>query len=92
MTAGNTGAIGVGFLMTTRAIQTRHAFAFRAATHDVGDMTPSLISLLRIISGGVTVDAARMGQHGIDLFPRSEALRRAGVRVFRTSKTSSAGR
>jgi hypothetical protein len=62
VTAGNTSAIGVGFLMATGAVQTGNAFAFRT-THDIRDVTTPVVALLRIVSGGVTVDAARMSQH-----------------------------
>ena len=46
-------------LMTTSAIQSGNAFAFRT-THDIGNVTTSIISLLRIVSGRVTVDATRV--------------------------------
>ena len=62
VTAGNTGAVRVGFLMAACAVQTGNAFTFRT-THDIRDVTPSLVALLWIISGGVTVDAARVSQH-----------------------------
>jgi hypothetical protein len=58
VTAGNAGAVGVRLLMTAGAIQTGYAFAFRPA-HDVRDVTMTVITLLWVIRGGVTVDAAR---------------------------------
>jgi hypothetical protein len=59
VTAGNSGAVGIRLLVTAGAIQARHAFALWS-THDVRDVTPSLIALLRIVCRSVTVDAARM--------------------------------
>jgi hypothetical protein len=76
VTAGYTRAVGVRLLMTTGAIQTRHAFAFWS-THDVRDVTVSIVALLRIVGGGVTVNAARRRQDGVHLVPRGETLRRA---------------
>ena len=67
--AGDAGAVGVGLLMAACTIQPGHAFAFRAA-HDVGKVTTPVVALLRVICGGVTVDAARVGQDRIDLLPR----------------------
>jgi hypothetical protein len=60
VTAGNSGAVGIRFLMTTGTIQTRHAFALWS-THNVGDVTTPVITLLRIVRRSVTVDAARVG-------------------------------
>src|SRR5689334_10478632 len=74
MTAGNAGAVGICFLMTARAIQSRHAFAFWS-THDIRDVTVPVVSLLRIVRGRVTVDTARAREHRIYLFPRRQALR-----------------
>jgi len=62
VSAGNTGAVRVGFLMAACAVQTGNAFAFRT-THDIRDVTVPVVALLRIVRGGVTVDAARMSQH-----------------------------
>jgi len=42
--------------MATRTIQPRHAFAFWTTTHDIRDVTSSIIALLRIIGGRMTVD------------------------------------
>jgi hypothetical protein len=58
VTTGNACAVGVCLLMTTGAIQTRNAFAVRT-THDIRDVTMSIIALLWIVRSGVTVDAAR---------------------------------
>jgi hypothetical protein len=44
--------------MTSGAVQTRHTFAFRTA-HDIRDVTMPIVTLLWIVRGGVTVDAAR---------------------------------
>lgn len=48
--------IRVLFLMTARAVQSCHALALRTP-NDVGKMTVSIVALLRIIAGRVTVDA-----------------------------------
>jgi hypothetical protein len=60
MTTRNAGAIGVRLLMTAGAIQTWNAFTFRT-THDIRDVTVSVVTLLWIVCGSVTVDAARRG-------------------------------
>src|SRR5438552_387866 len=44
--------------------------------HGVGVMTPPLVALLRIIDCGVTVDAARMDEDGVDLLPGDEKWRK----------------
>jgi hypothetical protein len=54
------GAIGVRLLMTAGAIQPRHAFTLPATNH-VRDVPVSIVSLLRVVSGSVTVDTTRMG-------------------------------
>ncbi len=66
--AGNSGTVGIGVLMTTRTIESRHTFAFWTP-NDVCEVTVAIISLLRIGGGGVTIDAARMSQHRINLLP-----------------------
>ena len=77
MPAGNSRA-GVGFLMTRRTVQGGNTFAFRTA-HHIGKMTMAIVTLLRVIRRGVTVNAAWMRQNGIDLLPRDKAVRpRAG--------------
>jgi hypothetical protein len=43
--------------MATRAIQSRDAFALGTTTHDIRHVTASIIALLWIICGCVTVDA-----------------------------------
>src|SRR6185369_1690416 len=65
--AGNPRAVRVCFLVTADAIQTRHAGAVRT-THDIRDVTVAIVTLLRVVGGGVTVDATRRGQDGVDLF------------------------
>ena len=59
MTAWYTGTVGICFLMTTRTIQPRHAFAFWTS-NDVCEMTVAIIALLRVVRCRVAVDAARM--------------------------------
>ena len=60
VTTGNTGTVGVGFLMAAGAVQTRNTFAFRT-THDIRDVTVAVVALLWIVGGSVTINAARMG-------------------------------
>jgi hypothetical protein len=62
MTTGNARAVGIRLLMTTGAIQTGDTFAFGTA-HDVRDVTVPVITLLWIVRGSVTVDAARRSQN-----------------------------
>src|SRR5687767_15936203 len=59
VTAGNSSAIGIALLMTGRAIQAGDACAFRTA-HHVGKMTMAIVTLLRVVRSGVTVDAPWM--------------------------------
>jgi hypothetical protein len=73
VSAGDAGAIGVCFLMTAGTIQCGHAFAF-GTTHDVGNVTVSIVALLGIVCGGVAVDATRVCQDGIDLIPCGKSL------------------
>jgi hypothetical protein len=92
VTTGNTGTVGVGFLMAAGAVQTRNTFAFRT-THDIRDVTSSFITLLRIFGCGVTIDATRVCQDRVDLLPRGETLRGADrLRHFRTGVTVSSDR
>ena len=60
--------------MARNALQRRHAHAVRTTYH-IGEVAMPAVALLRIIGSGVAVDAARMGQHGIDLLPGGKALR-----------------
>jgi hypothetical protein len=62
VTTGNASALSVSFLMAAGTAQTWNTLSFRTA-HDIGDVPPSFIALLRIFSRSVTVDAARMSQH-----------------------------
>ena len=62
VTAGNTSAVGIRLLMTTGAMLTRHSSASRSA-HDVRDVSMSIVALLGVVCGGVTVDTAGMSQH-----------------------------
>jgi hypothetical protein len=54
--AGHAGAFGVNFLMTTDATQRRHAATFSTA-YDICEMAMAVITLLRIVRSGVTIDA-----------------------------------
>src|SRR4029079_18887755 len=49
---------------------------------DVRDVTVPIVALLRIVGGGVAVDATRVSEHGIDLFPRRQSLRCGGALRF----------
>ena len=62
VTTGNPSAVGIRLLVASGAVQSRNTFAFRT-THDIRDVTMPIVALLWVVSGGVTVDAARMGQH-----------------------------
>lgn len=59
VTTRNAGAVGISFLVATRAIQTRHAFAFGSAAHYIRDVAVPIVALLWVVGGSVTVDAAR---------------------------------
>src|SRR5438034_1995255 len=67
VSAGNSRA-GIGFLMTRGTVQGGDTFAFGTA-HNVGKMTMAIVTLLRVVRSGVTVDAAWMRQNGIHLLP-----------------------
>jgi hypothetical protein len=62
MTAGHSGGIRVFLLMAGRAIQSRDAFAF-GTSYDVCKMPVTIVPLLRVAGCGVTVNAAREGEH-----------------------------
>ena len=74
MPARDSGTVGVGLLMTGNTLKRRNTLAVRPA-HHIGEVAMPIVALLRIIGSGVAVDAARMGQHGIDLLPGGKALR-----------------
>ena len=59
MTAWYTGTVGICLLMTTRTIQSGHAFAFWTS-NDIGEMSVAIIPLLRVIRCRMAVDATRM--------------------------------
>jgi len=61
-------AVGVNFLMTTDATQRRHTSALSTA-YDVCEVAMAIVALLRIVCGGVTVDAAWRNHDGINLLP-----------------------
>ena len=71
VSAGNTGAIRVGGLMTGSTVQARHALAPRPA-HYVEQMTAPVVALFGIARSRVAIDTARSCQHGIDLLPGRE--------------------
>src|SRR5260370_18674853 len=73
MPARDAGAVGVGLLVTGHALQRRNTLALGPA-HDIGEMVMPIVALLRMVRGGVAVDAAGEGQHGVDLPPRPETL------------------
>ena len=79
VSAWHSSGVGILLLMATRAIQSRYTFAFRTPD-DVRKVTVAIISLLGIVGGGVTIDAARKSQHRIDSLPlgQSGCLRRIG--------------
>src|SRR6266404_4116578 len=56
--AGRTGTVRILRLVTAYAVQCGHTFAFWT-TDDIGEMTVTVIALLRIVCRRVTVDAAR---------------------------------
>jgi hypothetical protein len=59
--------------MTGDALQGRNAIA-RRPTYYVEKMTMAVVTLLRVIPGGVAVDTARMSQYGINLLPSGHAF------------------
>ena len=59
MRTGDSGAVCVGFLMAGNALQRRNAFAGWAADH-IGEMPVPVIALLRIVGGGMTINATGM--------------------------------
>src|SRR2546421_3715699 len=71
--ARHAGAVGVGGLMARGAIQAGHALTLGAAD-DVGEVSVSVVALLRIVRRGVAVDTARVSQNRVDLLPRGQAF------------------
>src|SRR3954471_22349714 len=59
--AGDARTVRVAVLMARGAVKARHAFAF-GATCDVRKVFVTVVALLRVALGGVTVDAARGSQ------------------------------
>src|SRR4029453_5931610 len=74
MPARDPSAVGVGLLMTGRALKRWDTIAVRPA-HDVGEVAMPIFPLLRIIRGGVAVEPAGVGQYGVDLLPGGKTLR-----------------
>src|SRR6185369_12492914 len=68
----NPRAVGIALLMTTHTVQAGYTESFRTA-HDVREMPVTIVALLRIVGCGVTVDAARRDEYGVDLIPRCES-------------------
>ena len=67
------GAVGIDPLVTGGAREGGNAHACLTA-HDIETMTVPVVALLRIVRGGVTVDAAWMGEDRIHLPPGGEAF------------------
>src|SRR5260370_668393 len=79
MPARDAGAVGVGLLVTGHALQRRNTLALGPA-HDIGEMAMSIVALLRMVRGGVAVDATGSGPHGVEPRPRTASPRRLGGR------------
>src|SRR5437899_13009659 len=69
---GNARAVRIRALMTRSTVQARHTFVSRAADN-VKQMAVPVIALLRIVRGGMAINATRMRQYRIDLLPRDKA-------------------
>jgi hypothetical protein len=54
--------------MTTDAVQRGDAVAIWSAD-DIGEVPVTIVALLRIVGGSVTVDAAWRDEYGVDLLP-----------------------
>src|SRR6267143_7273924 len=72
-TAGHSSALCICRLVAANTVQSRNAFAFWSA-NDIGEMTMATITLLRIISGCMTIYAARRSQDRVNLLPRRQAV------------------
>src|ERR1700704_5637851 len=72
-TAGHSSALGICRLVTANTVQSRHAFAFWS-TNDIGEMTMTIITLLRIISRCMTIYAARRSQDRVNLLPCRQSI------------------
>ena len=66
-------AVGIDPLVTGGAREGGNAHACLTA-HDIETMTVPVVALLRIVRGGVAVDAAWMGKDRIHLLPGGEAF------------------
>ena len=78
LAAGHAGAVGVHRLMARPAVESSHAFVLRAA-NDIGKVAMPVISLLRIVGRGMTVDAARACEYRIDLLPGCQSVTATGA-------------
>src|ERR1043165_10047114 len=72
-TARHSGAIGVRFMMTARAVQSGDAFSFWTTDH-VGEVSVAIITLLGIVGSSMTVDTPRTSEHRIDLIPGGQTV------------------
>src|SRR5690349_16409648 len=75
---GHSGAVCICLLMTGRAGEGRHTIPRRTA-HDVGKVTVAIVTLLRIVGGGVAVDARWVHEDRIHLGPCVQSLGAPGV-------------
>src|SRR5215472_1843992 len=79
-------AVGILLLMTAPAIEPRDPKTSRPA-NDVREMTVTIVTLLRVVCGSVTVDAARTGEHRIDLVPGGQSVSATGGRMTMTKRS-----
>lgn len=70
---GYTRAVSVLDLMAADTIQRGYAFALWSTDH-VREMPVTIVTLLRVVSSCVAVNAAWRNQNGINLFPGSQAI------------------
>ena len=85
--ARRAGTVGISFLMASLASQSRNSLARRSSNY-IRKMTMSIVALLWIVSGRVTIDAARMGKNRIHLLPCIETLLRADCRLGLRARSS----
>src|SRR5712664_164185 len=72
-TAGHSSALGICRLVTANTVQSRNAIAFWS-TDDIGEMAMAIITLLRIISGCMTIYTTGRSQDRVNLLPRRQAV------------------
>jgi len=73
VSTGYAGAVGVRRLVAANTVQSRNALTFGSA-NDIGEMMMTIITLLRIIRGCMTIYAARRSQDRVNLLPRRQAV------------------